>query len=66
MDFVRLTNADTGLSMYANVNSINAVYVDVDVEQTCVDVQSSMLWVKETPEQVMAMINGEGEQVDGI
>ena len=53
MKFVQLNDAHTGLPVYINAESVNAVYTDADLRCTAVDVQSGVLFVKEHASTVL-------------
>ena len=53
MKYIELKDSQTGLPVYVNAESVNAVYNDTDMRCTAVDVSSGVLFVKENARNVM-------------
>ena len=53
MKYIELHGKQTGLPVYINADSVNAIYTDNDINCTVVDVQSSALFVDESARTVL-------------
>ena len=53
MKYIELKDSQTGQPVYVNAEMVNAVYTDTDLRCTAVDVQSSVVFVKEHARTVL-------------
>lgn len=53
MKYIELKDSQTGQPVYVNAEMVNAVYTDTDLRCTAVDVQSSVMFVKEHARAVL-------------
>lgn len=52
MKYIELTDV-TGQAVYVNADMVNAVYHDTDLHCTAVDIQSGVMFVKESARTVL-------------
>ena len=53
MKYIELSDSQTGQPVYINVDAVNAIYTDVDMRCTAVDVQSGVLFVNEDARTIL-------------